>query len=868
MKKRLLSLFSIVIALILLVACFGGGSKSFTVTFNLNEGTSTAIEAQTIKNGGLVDKPADPTREGYNFNYWVYENEEWNFETNKVEENMTLVANWQIKEYQVSFNAGGGTPAPDAQTVAHGSKATEPVVDPELENNEFVGWFVGNDEYDFDTIVTDNLTITAKWNLLYVVTFNPNNDTLVFTRTASANTPVLKPLNPGKQGHVFAGWYYLDENEEAQLWDFSTPVTEDMELFADWNTAEEHVNLDFDAIELTIVDDMIELPNRGPINNIRLTWQTDNPAVVTSKGIVIPPLKGKGDATATLTATTTFAGITYSRDYTINVPAKGDPVVTSELDVSFTNLTNEFTVADANITAYFVDDGNLPYLDIQSFMLLLNGLFYSDELTFTPNGDLLVISYEVTDEESNETYYYSATVDFHEKTVYTEKMSFFNNYIQSTATDYSAGINYVDYYIEPGSSVTFYLNDYNVEMIVHEVGEQVYYLMPYNFLSTLFTLETYYSFYYNGDGFYGFYSIPKASDPDDEYATFETIKTSSYNNTQVPKDVALSAFNQTAFIFDYFFGLRNKPRYAVQNSFYEKITPNINSFLGTTENFNVAVRSFILKTLDELHSSYHFPGYYNMTYFNYPLSLSDLGPKVTSWYEDGVWEVQASISSYHNDDREGYKFLDTAKETAVIYLDGFSTASVDEEKTAETDSDVFMSETLAAIFAENPNVKNIGIDLSYNTGGNIGALLRVLGYITEKPIEMSYQDPLTGQKQTYFVTLDQEAYETVNWFFITSPVTFSAANLMTAIVKNQKLGPIFGTTSGGGAASINPFILAEGTLISISSNNLISIRTKNPDNSYTYTDVEDGIEPDLILSPRNTQNPVKILELIEEYFGG
>lgn len=133
---------------------------------------------------------------------------------------------------------------------------------------------------------------------------------------------------------------------------------------------------------------------------------------------------------------------------------------------------------------------------------------------------------------------------------------------------------------------------------------------------------------------------------------------------------------------------------------------------------------------------------------------------------------------------------------------------------------------------------------------------------------MSYQDPLTGQKQTYFVTLDQEAYETVNWFFITSPVTFSAANLMTAIVKNQKLGPIFGTTSGGGAASINPFILAEGTLISISSNNLISIRTKNPDNSYTYTDVEDGIEPDLILSPRNTQNPVKILELIEEYFGG
>ena len=320
MKKRLFGLFSVIFALVLLVAC---GGKTFEVSFDLNGGTSAeTIEVQKIKEGNLVTKPADPTREGYNFNYWVYENEEWNFETNKVEENMTLTATWDLSEYVVSFDTLGGAPIPEAQSVVHGQKALEPEVVPTLEGNEFVGWFVGNDEYDFDTIVTDNLTITAKWNLLYVVTFNPNNDTLVFTRTVSANTPVLKPLNPSKQGHVFAGWYYLDENEEAQLWDFSTPVTEDMELFADWNTAEEHVNLDFDAIELTIVDDMIELPNRGPINNIRLTWQTDNPAVVTSKGIVIPPLKGKGDATATLTATTTFAGITYSRDYPINVPAK------------------------------------------------------------------------------------------------------------------------------------------------------------------------------------------------------------------------------------------------------------------------------------------------------------------------------------------------------------------------------------------------------------------------------------------------------------------------------------------------------------------------------------------------------------------
>jgi preprotein translocase subunit SecF len=63
MKKRLFGLFSVIFALVLLVAC---GGKTFEVSFDLNGGTSAeTIEVQKIKEGNLVTKPADPTRDGY-----------------------------------------------------------------------------------------------------------------------------------------------------------------------------------------------------------------------------------------------------------------------------------------------------------------------------------------------------------------------------------------------------------------------------------------------------------------------------------------------------------------------------------------------------------------------------------------------------------------------------------------------------------------------------------------------------------------------------------------------------------------------------------------------------------------------------------
>ena len=81
-------------------------------------------------------------------------------ETLKVEINVTVSKKEVIvetKEYTVTFSDGVAS-----QKVKEGEKATKPA-DPTKEGFIFKGWFVGETAYDFNSAVTGNITLTAKW---------------------------------------------------------------------------------------------------------------------------------------------------------------------------------------------------------------------------------------------------------------------------------------------------------------------------------------------------------------------------------------------------------------------------------------------------------------------------------------------------------------------------------------------------------------------------------------------------------------------------------------------------------------------------------------------------------------------------------
>lgn len=69
----------------------------YTVTFNMNGHGSAPQSITDIQSGELIQKPADPTAQGYRFDGWYKDSScstAWNFNTDKVTADTTLYAKW------------------------------------------------------------------------------------------------------------------------------------------------------------------------------------------------------------------------------------------------------------------------------------------------------------------------------------------------------------------------------------------------------------------------------------------------------------------------------------------------------------------------------------------------------------------------------------------------------------------------------------------------------------------------------------------------------------------------------------------------------------------------------------------------------
>ena len=137
------------------------------VAFDAAGGTP-APEAQAVQWGGTASEPAAPTREGFTFAGWYAPGSSNAFDfSTKIYEALTLTARWEPVVLQVTFDAAGGTPAPEAQAVQWGAAASEPAA-PAREGFAFEGWYApGSEEaWDFSAAIHEALTLTAHWSPL------------------------------------------------------------------------------------------------------------------------------------------------------------------------------------------------------------------------------------------------------------------------------------------------------------------------------------------------------------------------------------------------------------------------------------------------------------------------------------------------------------------------------------------------------------------------------------------------------------------------------------------------------------------------------------------------------------------------------
>lgn len=255
------------------------GVEGQTVAFNLGD---------YIDDGDVPDMPAE-TPEGYEIVGW-YTNEDctqaYNFDV-PVTGDMTLYAKWTPKQFTVTFEDGVEGNDVVSSTVSYGEKIDEPPTDPTREGYDFAGWYTDEDcteVYDFATPVTDNMTLYAKWTPVVdpdpeptpdpdpeptpdpdpeptpdpepeptpdpepEPTPDPDPETKTFSVTlndglAGTEDQVITIAEgetidssaikaPTYDGWTFVGWF--TDSDLTQEWDFSTPVTSDMTLWAGW----------------------------------------------------------------------------------------------------------------------------------------------------------------------------------------------------------------------------------------------------------------------------------------------------------------------------------------------------------------------------------------------------------------------------------------------------------------------------------------------------------------------------------------------------------------------------------------------------------------------------------------------------------
>lgn len=87
------------------------------------------------------------------------------------------------------------------------------------------------DSYTFSNINEDH-TISVKYAKKCTVTFDSKGGTEINPDNVIPGETATEPANPTKNGSTFKGWY-TDENYTT-LYDFSTPVNEDITLYAKW----------------------------------------------------------------------------------------------------------------------------------------------------------------------------------------------------------------------------------------------------------------------------------------------------------------------------------------------------------------------------------------------------------------------------------------------------------------------------------------------------------------------------------------------------------------------------------------------------------------------------------------------------------
>ena len=220
--------------------------NKYTITY-INEGSEYHREELTY--GSKHEKIEDPFKTGYTFTGWYNENEEKVEYPITVTKDITLHSKYEINKYTVTFNDEDRI---TTKEVNYNAKV-EPVINQGKTGYTFKYWSVekGGEEYNFNTLVTENITLYAVYSInKYTVTFkNYDGSTLQEETLEYRALPKYKGEAPTREKtkeytYTFKGW-------DKKI----TEVTNNQEYIATYTETKNKYNVKFTNYDGSILQE-------------------------------------------------------------------------------------------------------------------------------------------------------------------------------------------------------------------------------------------------------------------------------------------------------------------------------------------------------------------------------------------------------------------------------------------------------------------------------------------------------------------------------------------------------------------------------------------------------------------------------------
>lgn len=187
----------------------------FIVTFKDVEGI--VLKEAEVSKGSAAVAPSDPSKVGYTFIGW-------DKDFSNVTADLEVKAIFKVITLEVKF-VDEDENLLDTKELNYGSKV-DSIADLEKVGFIFSGWYLEDVLFDFDTVVTNDLTLVGKFEVVTLeVKLVDEDNNLLDTLDVNYGSSLGSIADPVKEGFSFLGWYLEDV-----LFDFNTIITTDLTL--------------------------------------------------------------------------------------------------------------------------------------------------------------------------------------------------------------------------------------------------------------------------------------------------------------------------------------------------------------------------------------------------------------------------------------------------------------------------------------------------------------------------------------------------------------------------------------------------------------------------------------------------------------